>query len=353
MKKLLLIMFCFLTLNARTQEKLVILGKTPNQYVVHTAKKGESLQTISNQFGLSVAKLSSINKKAASSILKIGEKIKIPVTEFNRLTVKGKDKNAPLYHVTQKGENLYRISQTNKVPAASLKDWNSLKSDNLKKGQLIIIGFMVNAKTQTGNQKSEKLTATVSELPTADDKINVETKQAELPKKDINASQSVVIPVNSNPSVIPPSQVKIPPSKQSTQTPIVKSIMVTEALSPATKIEVLNEYLPKEGDEGFFANAYQEHGKQLEKQFHSGDAAIFKTISGWTDHKYYILMNDVAAETIVRITGPNNKSICAKVLGPLQETKGGSGLLLRMSNSAASSLGITDPKFTVTVTYFE
>jgi hypothetical protein len=96
--------------------------------------------------------------------------------------------------------------------------------------------------------------------------------------------------------------------------------------------------------------------RQQSKQFHSGDAATFKTISGWTDRKYYVLINDVAPETIVRITAPNNKSICAKVLGPLQETKGANGLLLRMSNSAASTLGmlgITDPKFTVTVTFFE
>jgi hypothetical protein len=65
------------------------------------------------------------------------------------------------------------------------------------------------------------------------------------------------------------------------------------------------------------------------------------------------LINDIAPETIVRITAPNNKSVCAKVLGPLQETKGGSGLLLRMSNSAASALGIIDTRFTVTVTHFE
>jgi len=56
---------------------------------------------------------------------------------------------------------------------------------------------------------------------------------------------------------------------------------------------------------------------------------------------------------VVRITGTTNKSICAMVLGPLQETKGAAGLLLRISNSAISALGITDAKFTVTVTYFE
>lgn len=351
MKNLLFSMLCFLSVTAPAQEKLVIMGKSPNQYVVHTVKKSETLQAISNQFGQSVSKLSTFNKKSNTSVLKIGEKIKIPVTEYNRLTVKGKDKNAPLYHVILKGENLYRISQANKVPVASLKEWNGLKSDNLKNGQLIIIGFMVNSRNLSENQKNEKLTPSISEPTSPEEKITVESKQPDLPKKDINASQSLVIPVNSNPSVIPTSPVKILTSKQ--QAPIVKGIVVAEVVPTATKVDISNDYLPKEGDEGFFANAYADHGKQLEKQFHSGDAATFKTISGWTDHKYYILMNDIPAETIVRITGPNNKSICAKVLGPLQETKGGSGLLLRMSNSAASSLGITEAKFTVTVTYFE
>ena len=64
-------------------------------------------------------------------------------------------------------------------------------------------------------------------------------------------------------------------------------------------------------------------------------------------------MNDVAPKTVVRITAPGNKSICAMVLGPLQETKGANGLLLRLSNSAASHLQKVDPKFTVQVNYYK
>jgi hypothetical protein len=64
-------------------------------------------------------------------------------------------------------------------------------------------------------------------------------------------------------------------------------------------------------------------------------------------------MNDVAPKTIVRITGANKKTVCAMVLGPLQETKGASGLLLRVSNSAASALGLTEQVFPVTITYYE
>jgi hypothetical protein len=170
----------------------------------------------------------------------------------------------------------------------------------------------------------------------------------------------VTVPVISKPAENPPAV------KKEALTPVIKKetaqLAETQAAVTAPPVQqqaasVISRdaagYAPKEGDEGFFATLYAQQVNDQNKQFHSGDAATFKTISGWSDRKYYVLMNDVAPETIVRITAPNNRSICAKVLGPLQETKGGSGLMLRMSNSAASVLGITDPRFTVTVTYYE
>ena len=106
-------------------------------------------------------------------------------------------------------------------------------------------------------------------------------------------------------------------------------------------------------DEGFFASLYDRDDLTLVQQYRSGDAATFKTISGWTDRKYYVLINDIKPGTIVRITASNNKSICARVLSQLPVTKGDEGLLLRMNNAAASALGIKDEKFTVTLTFFE
>jgi hypothetical protein len=113
-----------------------------------------------------------------------------------------------------------------------------------------------------------------------------------------------------------------------------------------------NGYVPKDGDEGFYATAYAEHmlGNQ---QVISGEAAVFKSISGWTDRKFYVLMNDVAPQSVVKLTNAYNKSIYAMVLGPLQETKGGTGLLLRISNSAANALAISQNRFNITVTYFQ
>jgi len=335
MKKFSWFFACLFSLAATAQEKLVIMGKPPDLYVVHTVGDGESLQTISNQFGQSVTRLSSYNGKTAASVLTKGEQIKIPVTEYNLLRVKGdEDNSAPLYHIIKKGDNLYRLSQANKVTVAKLKEWNNLKTDIVKDGQAIIVAFMVNAKVST--VKKEVATPDVTTVETAKIKHEEITPPV---KKDIVKP----MPKTTDATINPPPVV----------VPETKKVVNKPPDNVPVKKEEPSDYIPKEGDEGYFAAAYTEHGKELEKQFHSGDAAIFKTISGWTDHKYYVLINDVAPETIVRITAPNNKSICAKVLGPLQETKGASGLLLRMSNSAASTLGIADTKFTVTVTYFE
>jgi LysM repeat protein len=334
MKCVYLLFVCFLTIHVSAQEKLVIMGKASNQYVVHTVTKETSLQSISNQFGQSVTRLSAYNGLNPAKKLAKGAKIKIPLTQYNLVRTKGDRNSAPVYHAIAKGDNLYRLSKETKVPLATLKQWNGLKKDAVKVGDLLIVGYMVNARVTESAEPEEVQTA------------------KEEPR--------VMVPVISKPAENPPAVKKEEVTtviKKETAQPTETQAAVTTPLVQQQATSVISRdaagYAPKEGDEGFFATLYAQQVNDQNKQFHSGDAATFKTISGWSDRKYYVLMNDVAPETIVRITAPNNRSICAKVLGPLQETKGGSGLMLRMSNSAASVLGITDPRFTVTVTYYE
>jgi LysM repeat protein len=336
MKRSGVLIACLLTIQAKAQEKLVIMGKAPNQYVVHTIPAETSLQNISNQFGQSVTRLSTYNDLNATAVLPKGKQIRIPLTKYNLIHTRGDENSAPVYHRVEKGETLFHIAKENGIAAASLRQWNGLKSDAVKPGQTLIVGYMVNARlgeSKTAEPKKEEKTNTNTETVAV---IATETNTV-IPKEE---------PVKKQPDNIAPKPTKPATGKDSKTT--------TAVVTQTTKASAASvDYTPAEGDEGYFAVAFAQHTKEQEQQYHSGDAATFKSISGWTDHKYYVLINNVAPETIVRITAPNSKSICAKVLGPLQETKGGSGLLLRMSNSAASSLGITDPKFTVTITYYE
>ncbi|MCW3087165.1 MAG: N-acetylmuramoyl-L-alanine amidase [Sediminibacterium sp.] len=343
MKKCSWLLACMLTLTAAAQEKLVIMGTPPDLWVVHTVGEAESMQTISNQFGQSVTKLSTYNGIAGNATLAKGAQVKIPLTQYNLIRVKGDENSAPVYHIIQKGENLFKLSKSAGVSVTVLKEWNDLKVETVKDGQAVIVGYMVNAKLPAKKEPAAKDIAAVdlaigpgTIAPTPGMKYAAKKEPATPLSKSAQASQTgPLVALEKEP---PAESKKKPEAKQE-----AKQEVKAEPVA----------YSPKEGDEGYFAAAYNEHPKEQALQFHSGDAATFKTISGWADRKYYVLINDVAPETIVRLTGPGNKSICAKVLGPLQETKGGAGLMLRMSNAAASALGITEPKFTVTVTYFE
>jgi LysM repeat protein len=347
---------CFFSIAVSAQEKLFIKGKATDRYVVYKADGKESLQSIANGFGLSVKKLSSYNKIniSASKPFAKGTEIKIPVTKDNLLQHSA-DNTEPVVHVIGKGENLFKVSQAyNKVPLASLRSWNKLKKDVVKNGQELVIGYMMNAKQTVVAEnkqevKKEETSVAVNKPQETESKLD--------PKKDISAMASGV-------QTTPPAADKIYTEKKTPASPgPVKNDAVVnvpreertppKAAEKKAGVETNTEYVPKEGDEGFFAVDYAAHPKEQSQQFRSGDAAVFKTISGWTDRKFYVLMNDVAPKTIVRITGTANKSICAMVLGPLQETKGANGLTLRLSNSAASALGLNGEKFTVTVTYFE
>jgi hypothetical protein len=53
----------------------------------------------------------------------------------------------------------------------------------------------------------------------------------------------------------------------------------------------------------------------------------------------------------VRVTSLTGKSIYAKVLWKLEDIKLNQGLTFRISDAAASVLGITDQKFRLTVQY--
>jgi LysM repeat protein len=292
---------CLFYLTVFAQERFEVMGKPPDVYIEHAVKDGESLQSIGKFFGLPPAKIAAYNSLNPAAPLSKNSRVKIPLSKDNLFQEK-KDNAQPVYHIIGPGDNLYQLSLAyNKVNIALLKEWNNLKTDVVKNGQAVIIGFI-------GKGTPVKPPVVVD-----------------------NPNGAVTTPVVKN-DVAP-------------QTPAEK-----KPAMPENK----KETVPNTAEEGYFAVSYLQHSNNQLKQYRSGDAAFFKTVSGWVDHKYYVLMNDVAVGTIVRISGgPSNKYICAKVLGPLQEIKGGTSLLLRMSNSAAIILGVADTKIPVMVTYFE
>jgi hypothetical protein len=102
-------------------------------------------------------------------------------------------------------------------------------------------------------------------------------------------------------------------------------------------------------NEGYFASFFSNQKKAATFQTLNGTAAVFKSMSGWKDNKFYILTNELPVGTIVRITTSDLKTICAKVINALPEV--GNAIQYRLNDAAAAILGVTNKTFQVSVTY--
>jgi hypothetical protein len=83
-----------------------------------------------------------------------------------------------------------------------------------------------------------------------------------------------------------------------------------------------------------------------------GLAGTFQSASGWKDGKYFILMNEVAPGTLVKVQ-TKGKTIYAKVLWNLGNVKENAGLSYRISDAAAAALGVGSGQSDIIVSYFK
>ena len=105
------------------------MGDIMNEtYVV---KKGDTLYGISNQFGVSVTELASLNNIVGSN-LKIGTVLKIP-------NQSGTNPSTMFMYTVKKGDSLYSIANKYNTTVQKIMDLNYLKNTNLSIGQVLRI----------------------------------------------------------------------------------------------------------------------------------------------------------------------------------------------------------------------
>jgi LysM repeat protein len=309
-----------------SQTGLIIQGSSPDLHLVHTVVAKENWYSIGRIYNLSPKDLAPYNKTSLDKPLNIGQLLKIPLTatNFSQNDKKLADETfIPLYHIVAEKEGMYRVSVNyNKVPAASIKKWNNLNSDQLKNGTKLVVGYL--------KVKSDQ-------SPIASGGSN---------KITVGGSAPVAVQETSKPETSP---------TKTTTPPVVSTVPKEEPATtpeePNAKPEIINTSsnngAPANHKGGFFKSQYNESGKTT-----TGNAGTFKSTSGWNDGKYYALMNNVPIGTIVKITFfSTNKSIYAKVRGQLPEMKESTGLAVRLSDAAASELGVAISKFYVDVKY--
>ncbi len=107
----------------------------------HKVKSGESLEKIAKNYGVSVQELIKANKNINPSKLRVGESLCIP----QKTSTKTQD--YAIYRV-KKGDTLYSIAEKFGVDVQELKDFNNLKSEKIIEGQELKIPAKGTAKKQ-------------------------------------------------------------------------------------------------------------------------------------------------------------------------------------------------------------
>ncbi|MEO6490249.1 MAG: LysM peptidoglycan-binding domain-containing protein [Ferruginibacter sp.] len=297
-------------------------------YTSHTVAAKESLYSLARKYNIHPRELAAYNNIPVETPLSLGQVIRIPskttmaplpstvnpektvevdktvnepkpVSEKKPAPVVSSEGSFPIYHKVEKKETLYHISKLYPgVTITDIKKWNKLTTDGLSEGTDLIVGY-----SKSGNSTTK---APVEKEPV--ETITVVTKAPEPAKKQ--------------PETVAPIETK-------------KEVPVKDEVKSVT-----GKYF----NGGAFKGLYNEQStakKNITEE--KGKGGIFKSTSGWEDGKYYCLTNTAPAGTIVKVTNnTTQRTVYAKVLDLIPDLKQNSGVIIRISNSAAEELGATD-----------
>jgi len=273
-------------------------------YTNYSVIKNDDISAIAAKYGLTTAAILQHNRLQPNAVLQEGRQLKISLEGAIKPACNGAG-CIKVFYTVQQSEGLYRIGKNYgnlKVP--QLKQLNNLKSESVSVGQKLLVGYIT----------TDPIT----------DKKNVDS---------IKIPDASIVRDTASPK---PAQMQQPVVAES-KMPGTKTIAVNEHTKATThKKDAVDTMKLVYNGNGFFEEQYKETGTEVTLA-----GAFFKSESGWSDGKFYILVDGIATGTVIKIISADPaKFIYAKVLGGLPKLKGNDNARFRVSNAAAVALGI-------------
>lgn len=105
-------------------------AKLQTMYLVHTVTSGDNLSFLGKKYGISYKRIEDFNH-LKSSMLSLKQKLIIPISKPSA--------NSNLHYTVKRGDTLDSISKSFKLSIASLKQKNSLRTDMIKAGDKLSV----------------------------------------------------------------------------------------------------------------------------------------------------------------------------------------------------------------------
>lgn len=139
--------------------------KKADDFEYYEVQRGESLRSIADDHGISVAKLKSVSGISSSAELIAGQKIKVPAgtnatqkTKADKKRKSEKETAKAVTHTVKKGESVWDIAHDYGVTVGALRRANGIKGNDIKAGQKLTIpeGGKQEAGSSSKGKKSKK-----------------------------------------------------------------------------------------------------------------------------------------------------------------------------------------------------
>ncbi|MFN9710742.1 MAG: LysM peptidoglycan-binding domain-containing protein [Bacteroidota bacterium] len=342
MRTILLIFFLFSysILTAQNTPLMVLLDNEQKPYLNHTIGVKENFYSIGRAYNISPRIFAPYNGMELTSGLSVGQTIRIPLNEANFWQTGSRKSNetvVAVYHQVQTKETLTSISKLYKVDKASLISWNNLIGEKINTGDKIIIGFLKvdkNLSPLAAQGVGPRSEPTYPKIDTSWKK-QKQAAPVEIKKEEKNINKPATEKSNQD----------TPPLKEQSKTEVKQPV----PLSPRPADDTVTEYKGS----GYFMDEFNNqtnNGKRIQSSKLNG--GFFKSTSGWSDGKYYILIDNIEKGTIVQLINPaNNKKVFAKVLASIAETKPGATESFLVSNATATQLGVKGNNFELEISW--
>lgn len=345
MKKLFFLLLCSPFFAWAQDKPLLAEGSSPGLYITHKVEPKENFYSIGRIYNISPREIAPFNNLELEKGLNLDQVIKIPLSSSNFFqsgNAEADEVFVPVYHIVKDKESLKQVAANhNDVPLDDLKQWNNLKTETVKKGMKLIIGYLkvkkelsVLAKNGVGNSIKAKAVAEVKteKKPVTEETAIKPKPVTEIPTQPVNIEKQPAVKTTDNEKKVATEDVKTTKETESKKT--------TE-VGDGKKIRG-----------GAFKSLFESQEKNAETVNEEGVSGVFKSTSGWKDGKYYCLYNNALPGTIIKVISPaNGKFVYAKVLDVIPDLKQNNGLLILISNAAADELGVTENNFNCVLNY--